>query len=93
MARAMACRPSYIAVGTVYPTAGKVMDDPPLGVEAFARMAKLSAVPVVAIGGITLDNAPPLLAAGAEGLAVISEVRDAPELEARLAAWRSLVGR
>lgn len=91
MARAKACRPSYIALGTVYRTTSKVMDYPPLGVDAFARMAKLSGVPVVAIGGISLDNAPPLLATGADGLAVISEIREAPELEARIADWNRLL--
>lgn len=89
MARAKACRPSYIALGTVYPTTSKVMDYPPLGVDAFARMARLSDVPVVAIGGIHLDNAKPLLEAGADGLAVISEIRDATDLSARVAAWRA----
>ena len=90
MARAKACRPSYIAIGTVYRTTGKVMDCPPLGVDAFARMARLSDVPVVAIGGISLENAPPLLAAGADGLAVISEILDAPDLQARVMDWTRL---
>jgi hydroxymethylpyrimidine kinase/phosphomethylpyrimidine kinase/thiamine-phosphate diphosphorylase len=91
MARAKACRPSYIALGTVYPTTSKVMDYPPLGVETFRRMVRLADAPVAAIGGISLENAGPLLEAGASGLAVISDLRDAPDLPGRLADWRRLL--
>ena len=89
-ARAKACGPSYIAIGTVYETTSKVMDYPPLGIEAFKRMARLSDVPVVAIGGIHLDNAAPLFHAGADGCAVISEIRDAPDLDVRVDRWKRI---
>jgi thiamine-phosphate pyrophosphorylase len=47
-------------------------------------------LPVAAIGGITLDNAPPLIAAGADLLAVISDVFSAPDPAARAAAYAGL---
>lgn len=90
LARALALRPSYIGLGAVYPTASKDIRYTPLGMESFARMCRWCALPVVAIGGITLENAPPLLAAGTDGIAVISDLRDAADLPGRVRAWQSL---
>ena len=53
----------------------------------FARSAPLG-VPLVAIGGITLENAPQLLAAGADCLAVISDLFDAPDIAGARARLR-----
>jgi thiamine-phosphate pyrophosphorylase len=47
-------------------------------------------VPLCAIGGITLQNAPPLLEAGADLLAVVSDLFDAPDIAARAAQYRKL---
>ncbi len=91
MARAAAWRPSYIALGTVYTSPSKTFEHIPLGPERFRRLRPLCPVPCVAIGGITVENAPPLLAAGADGVAVISEVTKAPRLPERLRAWRALL--
>jgi hydroxymethylpyrimidine kinase/phosphomethylpyrimidine kinase/thiamine-phosphate diphosphorylase len=82
--------PSYIAIGTVYPTPSKPGLAQPLGVEGFRRLCRLSPVPVVAIGGIHLDNAEPVLAAGANGIAVISAIRNEPRLEEALPHWQAL---
>lgn len=90
LARALALRPSYIGLGAVYPTSSKAIEYTPLGVESFGRMRRWCDVPVVAIGGITVENAPPLRAAGADGIAVISDLRDAADLQARVRAWRRL---
>jgi thiamine-phosphate pyrophosphorylase len=47
-------------------------------------------VPLCAIGGITLENAPQLIAAGADLLAVISDLFDAPDIARRVAEYRKL---
>jgi hydroxymethylpyrimidine kinase/phosphomethylpyrimidine kinase/thiamine-phosphate diphosphorylase len=91
IARAAACHPSYLAIGTVYRTSSKVMDYEALGVPEFRRLRALVGLPVVAIGGINLERAPEVLAAGADGLAVISEVTRAEDLEARLAKWKQFL--
>jgi hydroxymethylpyrimidine kinase/phosphomethylpyrimidine kinase/thiamine-phosphate diphosphorylase len=92
LARAWSCRPSYVALGTLFKTTSKVMDYPPLGLDAFRRMRRLQSVPTVAIGGINLSKAPEVLAAGADGLAVISEITQAPDLEGRVREWREVLG-
>lgn len=70
----------YVAFGAFFPSGVK-----PGAVKAeidMLRQVHLDLpVPVVAIGGITLDNAPQLLAAGADALAVISSVFAAPDIE------------
>jgi hydroxymethylpyrimidine kinase/phosphomethylpyrimidine kinase/thiamine-phosphate diphosphorylase len=90
-ARALSCHPSYIAVGTVYPTDSKNMDYPALGVEAFGRIRKLVPVPVVAIGGIHLHNADALCQCGADGFAVISEIGKAEDAARVVAEWRTFL--
>jgi thiamine-phosphate pyrophosphorylase len=57
--RALAHRPAYVAYGPVYPTASKAKPDPVVGLaglRAAHSAAKLAGVPLVAIGGITLDR-------------------------------------
>jgi thiamine-phosphate pyrophosphorylase len=79
----------YVAFGAVYPSATK-----PLAAQAalslFARCRAELGVPSCAIGGIALGNAPPLLAAGADMLAVISDLFVAADVQARAAAYQSL---
>jgi len=68
----------YVAFGAFYPTAtkdAKTKADPEI-LEAWSTM---TLVPCVAIGGITIDNAPPLIDAGADFLAVIAGVWDHPD--------------
>jgi thiamine-phosphate pyrophosphorylase len=67
----------YLAFGAVYPSPTKP-HAPRAGLELLARAKRELGLPVAAIGGITLDNAPPLIAAGASLLAVISDVFSAP---------------
>ena len=55
-----------------------------------ALFARDYGVSKVAIGGITLDNAPQVLAAGADGLAVITDLFDAPDVAARALQYRRL---
>jgi thiamine-phosphate pyrophosphorylase len=76
----------YVAFGSVYPSATK-----PGAVRAPLSLFKNElGVPLCAIGGITLENAPALVAAGASLLAVISDLFDAPDIARRAAGYRKL---
>ncbi len=75
LARAKAAQPSYLAIGPIYPTTLKVMPYEPVGLERLAEWAKQAApYPVVAIGGISLERMPGVLACGVDGVAVVSAV-------------------
>jgi len=87
----------YVALGPIYATTLKVMPWAPQGLPRIAEWRSKIRCPLVAIGGITLDRAPIVLAAGADCVAVISDLVTsyAPELRAKnwLAAtepWRGL---
>ena len=68
----------YFVLGAVYETASHP-GRPPLGLGVVAAAAERSAVPVVAIGGITTDRVAPVVAAGAHGVAVVGGVWNAPD--------------
>jgi thiamine-phosphate pyrophosphorylase len=75
-----------VAAGADYVAFGSVFDSPTKPVAARAPLALFAldlGVPKVAIGGVTLDNAPRVLAAGADALAVISDLFEAPDVAAR----------
>jgi thiamine-phosphate pyrophosphorylase len=64
---------SYIAIGPIFATTTKANPDLALGLDGFREIRRLVGnVPVVAIGGITAENAREVLAAGADAVAVIS---------------------
>jgi len=88
-AAAVAAGADYIAFGAVFasPTKPAAVRAP---LDLFARARRAFDVPLAAIGGIALDNANEPLAAGADLLAVVSDVFDAPEPGARAAAYRAL---
>jgi len=88
LARAWGVRPTYVALGTLFHTTSKHMDYEPLGLEAFARMRRLVPVPVVAIGGITLERAADVFAAGADGCAVVSDISASGDIRARVRGWQ-----
>ena len=87
LAQAMAVRPSYVAIGSIFPTASKTINYDPLGLGHFHRMSRLIETPIVAIGGITLDQAENVWLAGADGMALISDIIHAPNLSARVGDW------
>lgn len=87
IARAHSFRPSYMAIGPIFPTQIKVMRFGPQGIGAFRDWRRLLAYPVVAIGGISLEKADALLEAGADSLAVVSDIVQNPEPETRARAW------
>ncbi len=71
----------YVALGPVFATSTKADTEPVVGVELLRRARALTERPLVAIGGIDLSRAADVVAAGADGLAVISALLDAPDLE------------
>jgi thiamine-phosphate pyrophosphorylase len=85
---AVAAGADYVAFGSVFasPTKPGAVRAP---LALFAQ-AKPLGVPLAAIGGITLENAPQLLAAGADALAVISDLFDSPDVAARARAYGKL---
>ena len=86
---AAAAGADYVAVGSMFPSATKPRAvAAPLACIAAAREA--SGLPGVAIGGVTADNAPRLIEAGADMVAVISAVFDAPDVRAAARALARL---
>jgi thiamine-phosphate pyrophosphorylase len=83
---AVAAGADYVAFGSVYPSPTK-----PQAVRApLALFGERVGVPLCAIGGITLQNAPAVIAAGADLLAVITDLFDAPGVRARAAQYKRL---
>jgi thiamine-phosphate pyrophosphorylase len=84
--RAVDAGADYVAFGSVFASPTK-----PAAVRAPLALFAIGVdVPLCAIGGITLQNAPPLLEAGADLLAVVSDLFDAPDIAARAAQYRKL---
>jgi thiamine-phosphate pyrophosphorylase len=75
LARAHAVQPSYLAIGPIYPTTLKVMPYEPVGLAQLkAWVPQAAPYPVVAIGGISLERLPGVMACGVNGVAVVSAV-------------------
>ena len=72
----------YVAIGPVFPTRSKAAPDPVVGLEMVRRARALTARPLVAIGGITEENARSVVDAGADGVAVISALLSQADLAA-----------
>jgi thiamine-phosphate pyrophosphorylase len=64
----------YIGFGPVYPTASKADADPVTGIKLLKQTVEAIPLPIIAIGGISADNTPKVIRAGAQGIAVISAV-------------------
>lgn len=79
----------YVAFGACYPSSTKP-NAPRAETALFAQARQQLSVPVVGIGGITLENARPLITAGADALAVISDIFQADDITARSRAYQSL---
>ena len=72
--RAAATSADYIAVGPVFSTSTKANPDPVIGTNFIRRVRPLTEKPLVAIGGITLERAAEVIEAGADSIAVISDI-------------------
>jgi thiamine-phosphate pyrophosphorylase len=69
----------YLALGPIFTTATKNNPDPAVGVDFVRRVRPMTPKPIVAIGGITLENAEEVYRAGADSIAVIRELVKAPD--------------
>jgi thiamine-phosphate pyrophosphorylase len=78
----------YVGVGPIFATATKADHKAPMGPAGFARLRSVIGVPAMAIGGVAVDSAAALRAAGADGLAVVSAIAGAADPRAAAAALR-----
>lgn len=81
----------YLGIGPVFPTPSKADAAPPLGVAGLAAAVQVAQLPVVAIGGITEENAAGVIGAGASGIAVISAICAAADPRAAAERLRRIV--
>lgn len=88
LAIALAATPDYIALGPIFETKLKAMRWAPQGLERIgAWKRRIGSLPLVAIGGITLERAPLVSAAGAQSIAVVTDFLAHPDPEARVRQW------
>jgi thiamine-phosphate pyrophosphorylase len=76
---AAATSADYVAVGPLFSTSTKANPDPVVGIEFIRSVRALTGKPIVAIGGITLERAAEVIQAGADSVAVISDILLAPD--------------
>jgi len=81
----------YVGLGPIFSTATKAYAEPALGADRFAAIRARLPCPVVAIGGLTAANAGAAVAAGADGVAVVSAICAAPDPRAAARALRAAV--
>ncbi len=86
--RALEAQADYVALGPIWPTTLKVMPWASQGLDRIGEWKRrIGCLPLVAIGGITLQRLPKCLAAGADVVAVVNDVVNHADPRARAAAW------
>lgn len=89
--RALSVKPDYVALGPVYPTILKKMPWAPQGLERVREWKRrVGSVPLVGIGGISLERAPGVLAAGADIVSAVTDITLNPDPEVRVRDWVKL---
>lgn len=86
---ALAAAPDYVALGPIYPTLLKKMPWAPQGLDGIAAWKARIACPLVAIGGITPERAQGVFEAGADSVAVITDIVTHEDPVRRTEAWVS----
>lgn len=85
---ALRARPDYIALGPIFPTTLKSMRFAPQGIAKITEWKKrIGNIPLVAIGGIKLEHAAEIFKAGADSIAVVSDITQNADPDARVRAW------
>jgi len=85
---ALRAKPDYIALGPIFPTTLKSMRFAPQGIPKITEWKRrIGSIPLVAIGGIKLEQAADIFAAGADSIAVVSDVTQNADPDARVRAW------
>ena len=88
LANALKADPDYVALGPIFFTTLKSMRFAPQGIERITRWKQMiGGLPLVAIGGIKLEHAADIFAAGADSIAVVSDVTQNADPDARVRAW------
>jgi thiamine-phosphate pyrophosphorylase len=88
LATALAAKPDYVALGPIFFTTLKSMRFEPQGVPKIAEWKKrVGNIPLVAIGGIKFEHAAEIFAAGADSIAVVSDVTQNADPDARVRQW------
>ncbi|MGH9351069.1 MAG: thiamine phosphate synthase [Terriglobia bacterium] len=82
----------YIAFGPIFATGSKEKPDPVVGLSGLAEARKATQKPLVAIGGITLENARSVIDAGADSVAVISALLSAPDVGEQARKFLAVLG-
>jgi len=82
----------YIALGPVFATDSKSSPDPVVGTAMISEARKLTNKPIVAIGGITLERTREVIEAGADSVAIISDILRAPDMAKRARQFLDLLG-
>ena len=90
---ALRAKPDYVALGPIFPTTLKSMRFAPQGIAKIAEWKKrIGDIPLVAIGGIKLEQAAEIFAAGADSIAVVSDVTQHADPDTRVRAWLDKCG-
>jgi thiamine-phosphate pyrophosphorylase len=84
---ALAAEPDYVALGPIYETTLKKMRYAPQGLGRIGEWKRRISCPLIAIGGIMLERAPSVYAAGADSIAVVTDIVMNTAPEARIASW------
>lgn len=85
---ALSAEPDYIALGPIFPTTLKSMRFAPQGIAKITEWKKrVGSIPLVAIGGIKFEQAAEIFAAGADSIAVVSDVTQNADPDARVRQW------
>jgi thiamine-phosphate pyrophosphorylase len=87
---AQAAGADYLGVSPIFATITKADAGVPAGVALLAEIRRRVSLPLVAIGGITLDNAPQVIAAGADAVCAISAVVTKSDVRAAIAQFQAL---
>jgi len=87
LAKALAVEPDYVALGPIYETKLKKMKWAPQGLDRIGEWKAAIPCPLVAIGGITVERAPDVFAAGADSIAVVTDLITHSDPEARTREW------
>jgi thiamine-phosphate pyrophosphorylase len=88
---ALRAKPDYIALGPIFPTTLKSMRFAPQGIPKLTTWKqRIGAIPLVAIGGIKFEQSAEIFAAGADSIAVVSDVTQNADPDARVRAWLAL---
>src|SRR3954465_3118661 len=88
LANALRAKPDYVALGPIFPTTLKSMRFAPQGIAKITEWKRrVGSIPLVAIGGIKFEQSAEIFAAGADSIAVVSDVTQNADPDARVRQW------